>query len=99
MEINVVTLHVVVETTPPQMRSLIKAKGGLLQKASVRLFFFFFGRAVYAHQCKACSRLYKWFLRKDPLSTKQADCVRINLYDSVSILFVMELILNSWWKK
>ena len=32
MEINVVTLHKVVETMPQQMRSVIKAKGGLLQK-------------------------------------------------------------------
>ena len=28
MEINVVTLRKVVETTPQQMRSVIKAKGG-----------------------------------------------------------------------
>ena len=39
IEINVVTLHKVVETMPQQMRSVIKAKGGLLQKASVQLFF------------------------------------------------------------
>ena len=43
MEINVVTLHKVVETMPQQMRSLIKAKGGLLQKVIVQLFF---GQAV-----------------------------------------------------
>ena len=30
MEINAVTLHKVVETTPQQLRSVIKAKGGLL---------------------------------------------------------------------
>ena len=39
MEINVVTLHKVVETMPQQMHSVIKAKGGLLQKTSVQLFF------------------------------------------------------------
>ena len=39
MEINVVTLQKVVETMPQQLRSVIKAKGGLLQKASVQLFF------------------------------------------------------------
>ena len=37
-EIKVVTLHKVVETMPQQMCSVIKAKGGLLQKASVQLF-------------------------------------------------------------
>ena len=35
MEIKVVTLHKVVETMPQQMHSVIKAKGGLLHKASV----------------------------------------------------------------
>ena len=44
MEINGLTLHKVVETMPQQMRSLIKAKGGLLQKVSMQLFF---GWAVY----------------------------------------------------
>ena len=38
-EINVVTLHKIVETMPQQMHSVIKAKGGLLQKASVQRFF------------------------------------------------------------
>ena len=37
MEINVVTLHKVVETMPPQMRSVIKAKGGPTK----------YGQAVY----------------------------------------------------
>ena len=39
MEINVVTLDKVVETMAQQMNSVIKAKGGLLQKVSVQLFF------------------------------------------------------------
>ena len=47
MEINVVTLHKVVETMPQQMRFLIKAKGGLLKKAYVRLFFFLDGQCIY----------------------------------------------------
>ena len=38
MEINVVTLRKVVETIPQQMRSVIKVKGGLLQKVSMQLF-------------------------------------------------------------
>ena len=37
MEINVVTLHKAARTVPQQMRTIIKTKGGLLQKASVRL--------------------------------------------------------------
>ena len=41
MEINVVTLHKVVETIPQQMRSKIKAKGEIL------VCNFFFGQAVY----------------------------------------------------
>ena len=39
MEINVITLHTVVETTPQQMRSVIKAKGGSMKYKSVHLFF------------------------------------------------------------
>ena len=38
MEINVVTLYKVVKIMPKVMRSVIKAKGSLLQKASVQLF-------------------------------------------------------------
>ena len=39
MEINIVTLHKLIETTPQQLRSVIKAKSGLLQKTSVQLLF------------------------------------------------------------
>ena len=47
MEINVVTLHKVVET----MRSVIKAKGGLLQKANAYVYFVHVRvrRAVYVY--------------------------------------------------
>ena len=44
MERNVVTLHKAVETMPQQIRSVIKAKGGLLQKASVFVFLFLDGQ-------------------------------------------------------
>ena len=46
MEINVASLHKVVKTIPQQMRSILKAKGGLLQKGG-RGCNFFFGQAVY----------------------------------------------------
>ena len=39
MEINVVTLHKVVETMPQQMRSVIKSKGGPIKYYSVQLLF------------------------------------------------------------
>ena len=39
MEITVVTLHMVVETMPQQMRSVIKAKGGPTKYLSEQLFF------------------------------------------------------------
>ena len=43
IEINVVTLHKVVETTPQQMHSLIKAEGG---PEKYRVHIFFYGQAV-----------------------------------------------------
>ena len=47
MEINVVKLHKVVETTPQQMRSIIKAKGGPTKYCHFIVCNFFFGQAVY----------------------------------------------------
>ena len=61
MEINVVTLHKVVETMPQQMHSVFKAKGGLLQKASVQIVFGTGSVFFFCHHVNGVSGIQFWF--------------------------------------
>ena len=74
MVINYVTLQKVGETMAQQMRSVVKAKGGLLQKASVQLFLGV--GSVYNYICLLYFSEVIWLYQTTPLT---ADCALLFL--------------------